>query len=113
MFEMPRDRGVKRSTMKAYRSRKRSRLAQLKSAREKQKKSTNIAGGVVCEIYTEMGEIEVCTGAGDQQTGSVGAVIQPPPNATPSNVGAVVVEPAITSSSKNKVRLDEQRIRCR
>ena len=79
MFEMPRDRGVKRSTMKAYRLRKRSRLAQLKSAREKQQKSTNIAGGVVCESYTEMGEIEVCTGAGDQQTGSVGAVIQPPP----------------------------------
>ena len=108
MFEMPGDRGVKRSTTKVYGSRKRSRLAQLKSVREKQTKSTNIAGMVMSESYTEMGEIELCTGAGDQQTGNVGAVIQPPlppTNATPSNVGAVVVEPTITSSSKKKFDL--------
>ena len=78
MFEMPGDRGVKRSTTNVYGSRKRSRLAQLKSAREKQQKSTNFAGVVVSESYTEMGEIELCTGAGYQQTGNVGAVIQPP-----------------------------------
>ena len=101
---MPRDRGVKRSTTKAYGSRKQSRQAQLKSAREKQQKSTNIASVVVSESYTESGEIEVCAGAGDQQAGNVGAVIQPP-IASSSKVGAVVVEPAIASSSKRKFDL--------
>ena len=78
MFEMPRDRGVKRSTTKVYGSRKRSRLAQLKFAREKQQKSTNIASVVVSESYSEPCETEVCAGTGDQQAGNVGAVIQPP-----------------------------------
>ena len=102
MFEMPRDRGVKRSTTKVYGSRKRSRLAQLKFAREKQQKSTNIASVVVSESYSEPGETEVCAGTGDQQAGNVGAVIQP--IASSSNVGAFV-EPAIASSSKRKFDL--------
>ena len=74
LVKMQTDRGVKQSTTKSYGTRKRTRLAQMKYAREQRQKSTNIAGDIAVASGTassgsvvvveggvaEPGEIDVC-----------------------------------------------------
>ncbi|KAI0207795.1 hypothetical protein LSAT2_007538 [Lamellibrachia satsuma] len=92
---MPTDRGIKQSTTKAYGTRKRTRLAQMKYAREQRQKSTNIAG-----------DIAVASGSGTASSGSVvvveGGVAEP--GEIDVRAGAddddSVNEPSIASSSQ-------------
>ena len=101
LVKMSTDRGIKQSTAKAYGTRKRTRLEQMKYAREQRQKSTNIAGDIAVASgsgtassgsvvvveggVAEPGEIDVCAGADDDDS---------------------VSEPSIASSSQTDVADD-------
>ena len=101
LVKMSTDRGIKQSTAKAYGTRKRTRLEQMKYAREQRQKSTNIASDIAVASgsgtassgsvvvveggVAEPGEIDVCAGADDDDS---------------------VSEPSIASSSQTDVADD-------